>query len=219
MNFNWTRYVWDNRDAVYTNSTYFKQLFTEEASEYNNRFDYTSNDLGFVTRVKVSYSNYDAFGWSNSEVAGTFTTIASGFSYIAPYLFAEEKIGDNYLFVWKDENNPSYYLINFTYKTASNIDGALIIGNNISNNYVGKIVIKNKASVDYSLLTDYISANSLDAQNTNYAIQPIIANGEITPLYFVMGYSSLAIFSEFEANNKRFKIIANGIAIEIPKED
>lgn len=215
---NWTR-IYGNKSSFnnwYSGTTYLKIRFPTFNAEDNFVWNNVIGSSLYTLYFHISTYGQARYGIRDDFIGTSYDFTSVGSSSLNPIDFVELNINDTEIYMFKDSTNESHYLTEVIYTTPKDRlvhahygvdinDGEhLLIGTDQDSN----------SKLDILPLVTNLQTNN-NAFGEDYIIQPLYLYDEKSPIYTVCGNTTLAAFTTFVIDNKKFLVIGKGICVEI----
>lgn len=207
----WTTYGHDRNalEALYNNSTYFKDRYTynyEASYEWASIFTSPANHT-----VRYNFRALTTYGLVDSTVSNYIIPINNDVGFIETV--AKKGIE---IYGFRDATTPSHYLFNTLWQNEKGVSFCLHSGVDYEGTSFCVINASDKNSVVdlSSIISAYNAVNT--SYGNKYVIQPLVALDEKTGFYLIAGNTTiLEPLTEVQVQDKKFMIVANGICVEV----
>lgn len=205
----WTTYGHDRTalEALYNNSTYFKERYTYS---YDSSWEWVSIFTSPTNTVRYNFRALVNYGLIDNKVSNYIIPINNDVG------FMETVIKNNIeIYGFRDATTPSHYLFNTIGEDDNGEYFCLHSGVDYTDS---SFCVINSSTIATAVdISDLISA--YNAANTSYGdkyvIQPLIALDKKTPFYMIAGNTTILEPGTIVlVQDKKFMIVANGICVE-----
>lgn len=206
----WTTYGHDRTalEALYNNSTYFKERYTYS---YDTSWEWASIFTSPTNTVRYNFRSLVGYGLIDNKVSNYIIPINNDVGFI-------ETVTKNNIEIYgfRDATTPSHYLFNTLWQNEEGVYFCLHSGVDYEGTSFCVINASDKNSVVdlSSLISAYNAANT--SYGNKYVIQPLVALDKKTGFYLIAGNTTvLEPFTEVQVQDKQFMVVTNGICVEV----
>lgn len=200
----------------FNGTTYFKVRFPTVNFEDNYVWDNFMRSSLYTLYFHIGTYGQARYGMRDSFIGTSYNFTSVGSSAINPIDFAELNINDIEIYMFKDSTDESHYLTEVIYTTPRGRIVHAHYGVDINDGehfLVGKDQDSNNKLDILPLVTNLQTNNNNFGED--YIIQPLYLYDEKSPIYTVCGNTTLAAFTTFIIDNKKFMVIGKGLCVEV----